>query len=313
MAKYVGKRLVYMLVTLFVIVVLTFTLMKLLPGSPFDTERFSKLTVEQQEAALARYGLDQPIYVQFLKYLGNMLRGDFGTSFYYTNMPVTKVIFSRLGPSMLIGAQAILVGLAIGLSLGIVAACRHNGVVDNLTMIIAVLGLSVPNFVVAALLQYYVGLKLGWLPVGFWKSWACSVLPSVALCFQPLATSARFIRAETLDVLQQDYITTARSKGMSQARLLVMHTLRNSIIPVVTLMASMVVNLLTGSLAIESIFSIPGIGGLFTESVKNNDYNVIMGLTMFYSAFYMVAILVVDVAYSLIDPRIRISAGKGGE
>ena len=313
MAKYVGKRLVYMLVTLFVIVVLTFTLMKLLPGSPFDTERFSKLTVEQQEAALARYGLDQPIYVQFLKYLGNMLRGDFGTSFYYTNMPVTKVIFSRLGPSMLIGAQAILVGLAIGLSLGIVAACRHNGVVDNLTMIIAVLGISVPNFVVAALLQYYVGLKLGWLPVGFWKSWACSVLPSVALCFQPLATSARFIRAETLDVLQQDYITTARSKGMSQARLLVMHTLRNSIIPVVTLMASMVVNLLTGSLAIESIFSIPGIGGLFTESVKNNDYNVIMGLTMFYSAFYMIAILVVDVAYSLIDPRIRIAAGKGGE
>ena len=313
MAKYVGKRLVYMLITLFVIVVLTFTLMKLLPGSPFDTERFSKLTVEQQEAALARYGLDQPIYVQFLKYLGNMLRGDFGTSFYYTNMPVTKVIFSRLGPSMLVGAQAILLGLAIGLSLGIVAACRHNGVVDNFTMIVAVLGISVPNFVVAALLQYYVGLKLGWLPVGFWKSWACSVLPSVALCFQPLATSARFIRAETLDVLQQDYITTARSKGMSQARLLVMHTLRNSIIPVVTLMASMVVNLLTGSLAIESIFSIPGIGGLFTESVKNNDYNVIMGLTMFYSAFYMIAILVVDVAYSLIDPRIRISAGKGGE
>lgn len=313
MAKYVGKRLVYMLITLFVIVVLTFTLMKLLPGTPFDTERFSKLTVEQQEAALARYGLDQPIYVQFLKYLGNMLRGDFGTSFYYTNMPVTKVIFSRLGPSMLVGAQAILLGLAIGLSLGIVAACRHNGVVDNFTMIVAVLGISVPNFVVAALLQYYVGLKLGWLPVGFWKSWACSVLPSIALCFQPLATSARFIRAETLDVLQQDYITTARSKGMSQARLLVMHTLRNSIIPVVTLMASMVVNLLTGSLAIESIFSIPGIGGLFTESVKNNDYNVIMGLTMFYSAFYMIAILVVDVAYSLIDPRIRISAGKGGE
>lgn len=313
MSKYIGKRLVYMFFTLLVIVVLTFTLMKLLPGSPFDTERFSKLTVEQQEAALARYGLDQPIYVQFFKYLNNMLRGDFGTSFYYTNLPVTEVIISRLGPSMLIGAQALLLGLAIGLSLGIVAACRHNGAVDNLTMIIAVLGISVPNFVVAALLQYYVGLKLGWLPVAFWKSWACSVLPSIALCFQPLATSARFIRAETLDVLQQDYITTARSKGMSQARLLLMHTLRNSIIPVVTLMAGMVVNLLTGSLAIESIFSIPGIGGLFTESVKNNDYNVIMGLTMFYSAFYMISILVVDVAYSLIDPRIRISAERGGE
>lgn len=313
MARYIGKRLLYMVVTLFVIVVLTFTLMKILPGSPFDADRFSKMTPEQQATALAKYGLDQPIFVQFMKYLGNMLRGDFGTSFFYTDMPVTTVITSRLGPSMLVGAQAILIGLAIGLSLGIVAACRHNGAVDNLTMVIAVLGISVPNFVAAAMLQYYVGLKLGWLPIGFWKSWSCSVLPSVALCFSPLATAARFIRAETLDVLQQDYIVTARSKGMSQARLLIFHTLRNSIIPVVTIMGAMVVNLLTGSLAIESIFSIPGIGGLFTDSVKNNDYNVIMGLTMFYSAFYMIAILVTDVAYGLIDPRIRIAGEKGGE
>ena len=313
MARYIGKRLLYMVVTLFVIVVLTFTLMKILPGSPFDADRFSKMTPEQQATALAKYGLDQPIFVQFMKYLGNMLRGDFGTSFFYTDMPVTTVIISRLGPSMLVGAQAILIGLAIGLSLGIVAACRHNGVVDNATMVIAVLGISVPNFVAAAMLQYYVGLKLGWLPIGFWKSWSCSVLPSVALCFSPLATAARFIRAETLDVLQQDYIVTARSKGMSQARLLIFHTLRNSIIPVVTIMGAMVVNLLTGSLAIESIFSIPGIGGLFTDSVKNNDYNVIMGLTMFYSAFYMIAILVTDVAYGLIDPRIRIAGEKGGE
>lgn len=313
MAKYIGKRLLYMAFTLLVIIVLTFTLMKILPGSPFDAERFEKLTPDQQAATLARYGLDKPIYEQFFIYLGNILKGDLGTSFYYTNMPVTTVIASRLGPSMLIGAQAILIGLTIGLILGIVAACRHNGVIDNVSMVIAVLGISVPNFVAAALLQYYVGLKLGWLPVGFWKSWSCSVLPSIALCFQPMATAARFIRAETLDVLQQDYIVTARSKGMSQARLLVKHTLRNSIIPVITIMGAMVVNLLTGSLAVESIFSIPGIGGLFTESVKNNDYNVIMGLTMFYSAFYMVAILVVDVAYSLIDPRIRISAGKGGE
>lgn len=302
-----------MLVTLFVIIALTFTLMKLLPGSPFDTERFAKLTAQQQQAALDRYGLNDPIIVQFFKYFGNMIRGDFGTSFYYTNIPVTKVIFSRLGPSMLIGAQALVLGLAIGLTLGVIAAWRHNSAIDTATMIIAVLGISVPNFVMAALLQYYIGMKLGWLPVGFWKSWSCSVLPSLALCFQPLATAARFIRAETLDVLQQDYIVTARSKGMSQSRLLIKHTLRNSIIPVVTLMGGMVVNLLTGSLAIESIFSIPGIGGLFTESVKNNDYNVIMGLTMFYSIFYMVAILIVDVAYSQIDPRIRVAAGKGGD
>ena len=312
MARYIGKRLVYMIVTLFLIAVLTFVLMKILPGSPFDTERFEKLTVEQQAAALEKYDLDKPIYVQFIKYISNICHGDFGTSFYYTNMPATQVISSRIGPSMLVGAQAILIGLAIGLSLGIVAACRHNGVVDNFTMVIAVLGISVPNFVAAALLQYYLGVKLGWLPVGFWTSWACSVLPSIALCFSPLATAARFIRTETLDVLQQDYIVTARSKGMTQARLLLKHTLRNSIIPVITIMGAMVVNLLTGSLAIESIFSIPGIGGLFTDSVKNNDYNVIMALTMFYSAFYMIAILITDVLYSLVDPRIRIAAGKDG-
>lgn len=302
-----------MALTLFIIAVLTFVLMKILPGSPFDTDRFEKLTPQQQAEALAKYDLDKPVFIQFTKYITDMLRGDFGKSFYYVNMPVTTVILSRMGPSMLVGAQAILLGLAIGLSLGIVAACRHNGVIDNLTMVIAVLGISVPNFVAAALLQYYIGLRLGWLPVGFWKSWASSVLPSLALCVQPLATSARFIRAETLDVLQQDYIVTARSKGMSQARLLVMHTLRNSIIPVITLIGTMVVNLLTGSLAIESIFSIPGIGGLFTESVKNNDYNVIMGLTILYSAMYMSAILITDVAYSLIDPRIRIAAGKRGD
>lgn len=311
MAKYIATRVLYMLITLFVIAALTFLLMKILPGSPFDTERFEKLTPEQQQAALEKYDLDKPIITQFVKYITDMCKGDFGTSFYYTNMPVTRVIISRLGPSMLVGAQAILVGLAIGLSLGIVAACRHNGAIDSITMVIAVLGVSVPNFVAAALLQYFVGLKLGWLPVGFWKTWSCSVLPSLALCVQPLATSARFIRAETLDVLQQDYIVTARSKGMSQSRMLILHTLRNSIIPVITIIGTMVVNLLTGSLAIESIFSIPGIGGLFTESVKNNDYNVIMGLTIFYSAFYMLAILVTDVAYSLIDPRIRLAAGKG--
>lgn len=311
MAKYIATRVLYMLITLFVIAALTFLLMKILPGSPFDTERFEKLTPEQQQAALEKYDLDKPIITQFVKYITDMCKGDFGTSFYYTNMPVTRVIISRLGPSMLVGAQAILVGLAIGLSLGIVAACRHNGAIDSITMVIAVLGVSVPNFVAAALLQYFVGLKLGWLPVGFWKTWSCSVLPSLALCVQPLATSARFIRAETLDVLQQDYIVTARSKGMSQSRMLILHTLRNSIIPVITIIGTMVVNLLTGSLAIESIFSIPGIGGLFTESVKNNDYNVIMGLTIFYSAFYMLAILITDVAYSLIDPRIRLAAGKG--
>lgn len=312
MARYIGKRLIYMVLTLMVIVVLTFALMQRLPGTPFDEDRYSAMSPELQEAARQKYGLDQPMPVQFMKYVGNMLRGDMGTSFFYTGRPVVDVIKSRIAPSALIGAQAILIGLAIGLSLGVIAAWRHNTGIDYFTMIVAVLGISVPNFVAAAMLQYFVGLKLGILPIGFWTSWACSILPSVSLCFMPLSSSARFIRGEMLDVLAQDYIVTAKSKGMGQAQLLLSHALRNSIIPVVTIMGPMIVNLMTGTLAVESIFSVPGLGSLFVDSIRNNDYNVIMALTIFYSAFYIFVILLVDVSYGLIDPRIRLASDSGG-
>ncbi|MDR1261849.1 MAG: ABC transporter permease [Oscillospiraceae bacterium] len=313
MTAYVGRRLVYMLITLFVIVALTFCLMKILPGTPFDAERYLSLSPARQTALLRQYGLDQPVYKQFLQYMRNLLKGDFGISYFYPDRPVLDVIKSRIGPSALVGSQAILMGLFIGMLMGVIAAWRHNGPMDYLTMVVAVLGVSVPNFVVAALLQYFVGLKWGILPVAFWKSWVHSVLPSISLMFSPLASSARFVRTETLDVLSQDYIQTARSKGMSERRMLVKHALRNALLPVVTILGPMIANLLTGSLAIESIFSVPGIGSLFVESVRNNDYPVIMGLTIFFSAFYIVCILLVDISYTLIDPRIRLSKGNEGD
>ncbi|MDR2658133.1 MAG: ABC transporter permease [Oscillospiraceae bacterium] len=313
MTAYVGRRLVYMLITLFVIVALTFCLMKILPGTPFDAERYLSLSPTRQATLMRQYGLDQPVYKQFLQYMRNLLKGDFGISYFYPDRPVLDVIKSRIGPSALVGSQAILMGLFIGMLMGVIAAWRHNGSMDYLTMVVAVLGVSVPNFVVAALLQYFVGLKWGILPVAFWKSWVHSVLPSIALMFSPLASSARFVRTETLDVLSQDYIQTARSKGMSERRMLVKHALRNALLPVVTILGPMIANLLTGSLAIESIFSVPGIGSLFVESVRNNDYPVIMGLTIFFSAFYIVCILLVDISYTLIDPRIRLSKGNEGD
>ena len=177
-------------------------------------------------------------------------------------------------------------------------------------MILAVLGVSVPNFVAAALLQYYIGLKWGVLPVGFWTGWNCSVLPSIALSFSATAMVARFMRTEMLDVLDQDYIITARAKGLSQMKVLMRHAVRNSILQVVTILGPIVVNLMTGSLAVENIFSIPGIGSLFVDCIKANDYPVIMGITIFYAAFYMLIVLLVDLAYSLIDPRIRLAKGK---
>ena len=310
MLKYVLKRLGYILVTLWVIVTCTFFMMKNLPGTPFDAERFSIMTPQQQERVLEMYGLNDSLPMQYVKYIKNMLKGDLGTSFTYVNQDVSKVITGRLGPSALIGIQAVLIGLAIGLILGILAAWKHNSGIDYFTMILAVLGVSVPNFVAAALLQYYIGLKWGGLPVGCWTGWNCSVLPSIALSFSATAMVARFMRTEMLDVLDQDYIVTARAKGLSQMKVLMRHAVRNSILPVVTILGPIVVNLMTGSLAVENIFSIPGIGSLFVDCIKANDYPVIMGITIFYAAFYMLIVLLVDLAYSLIDPRIRLAKGK---
>ena len=312
MASYIGKRIVYLLITLLIILTATFFLMKELPGTPFDSERFSMLPKEQQIQFLTKYGLNDPVTVQYGKYILNVFKGDLGTSFFYSGKPVNDVILERIGPSALIGAQAILIGLSVGLLLGIVAACRHNSGIDYFTMVMAVLGVSVPNFVVAALLQYFVGLKWGILPVAFWESWKSSVLPSLALSFGVTAMIARFMRTEMLDVLAQDYIITARAKGLNQFKVLMRHAVRNSIIPVVTIMGPIVVNLLTGSLAIENIYSIPGIGSLFVDCIKTNDYSTIMGITIFYSAFYIFVVMIVDILYSVIDPRIRLAASEEG-
>ena len=259
------------------------------------------------------YGLNDPLPVQYVKYMKNIIHGDLGTSFTYVNKDVADVISGRLGPSALIGIQAVLLGLAVGLILGILAAWKHNSGIDYFTMILAVLGVSVPNFVAAALLQYFIGLKWGILPVGFWTNWDCSVLPSIALSFSATAMVARFMRTEMLDVLDQDYIVTARAKGISQMKVLMRHAARNSVLPVVTILGPVVVNLMTGSLAVENIFSIPGIGSLFVDCIKANDYPVIMGITIFYAAFYMLVVLLIDLVYSVIDPRIRLAKGKEDE
>lgn len=310
MLSYICKRIIYLIITLLIILTATFFLMKNLPGTPFDSERFALLPKAQQAQFLEKYGLKDPLLVQYGKYIINVFKGDLGTSFFYSGKPVTDVVFGRIGPSALIGIQAVLIGLSIGLVLGIIAAWRHNSAIDYFTMIMAVLGVSVPNFVVAALLQYYVGLKWGIFPVAFWESWRSSVLPSIALSFSVTAMIARFMRTEMLDVLAQDYIVTARAKGLSQFKVIMRHAVRNSIIPVVTILGPIIVNLLTGSLVVENIYSIPGIGSLFVDSIKTNDYSTIMGITIFYSAFYIFIIMIVDILYSVIDPRIRLATGE---
>lgn len=310
MKKYVFVRLVNIVITLFVIATVTFFLMKMLPGSPFDEEKLAVLTDEQRAEFLARYGLDKPVTTQYMLYMENLVKGDLGTSFYFKGQDVKSIIISRIGPSALIGTQAIILGLTIGIILGIIAAFRHNTMWDFSTMFIAVLGVSVPNFVFAALLQYYVGLKLGLFPVAFWESYSSSIMPSLALALMVIALIARYTRNEMLEVLGQDYMLTAKAKGVKQIKIIYKHAIRNALIPVVTVLGPITVSLLTGSLVIENIFGVPGIGSLFVDSIKVNDYTTIMGLTIFYSAFFVLTILVVDLLYSLIDPRIRISGVK---
>lgn len=310
MKKYFFVRLLNIVITLFVIASVTFFLMKQLPGSPFDEEKLADLSEDQRAEFFARYGLDKPLTTQYVIYLGNLVQGDLGTSFYFKGQDVKEIIADRIGPSALLGTQAVILGLTIGLILGIIAAFKHNSIWDFTTMFIAVLGISVPNFVFAALLQYYVGLKIGLLPVAFWESYSSSIMPSIALSLIVIALIARYTRNEMLEVLGQDYMLTAKAKGVKQLKIIYKHAIRNALIPVITVLGPISVSLLTGSLVIENIFGVPGIGSLFVDSIKVNDYTTIMGLTLFYSAFFVLTMLIIDLLYGLIDPRIRISGAK---
>jgi oligopeptide transport system permease protein len=303
MLRYLARRIVLMFVALVVICTATFLLMQLLPGSPFNDEKLSNEARAQLEA---KYGLDKPLVVQYATYMSNLARGDLGNSFYFEGRPVLKIVLTRLPISAFLGIQAVLFGLLTGLVLGVVAALRHNSVWASMTTVLAVVGVSVPSFVLGPLLQYWIGVKLEWLPIAFFESWAHSILPSLALSVFVIATVARFIRSEMLEVLGQDYISLARSKGLSRIAVVVRHVLRNALIPLVTVLFPLTVFLVTGSLVVEQIFAIPGIGEQFIRAIVVSDYFMIMGTTIFFSVLFMLMLLLQDIIYGVIDPRIRI-------
>ena len=307
MIRYVARRLVYMVAALFIIVSVTFFISKALPGNPWADP---KLTPEVREQLYEKYGLDEPLYVQYAKYMINVAQGNLGNSFYFEGRSVSQLILHRLPVSAFIGIQAVIFGLVIGLVLGIVAALWHNTVWDTLAVVVAILGVSVPSFVLGPILQYWLGLKLGWFPIAFFESWIYSVLPSLALAVFVISTVARFIRTEMLEVMGQDYITLAKAKGLSGLAVILKHVLRNAMIPLVTVMAPLTIYIITGSLVIEQIFAVPGIGEQFVESVLVNDYAMILGTTIFFSVLFILALLIQDILYGIIDPRIRVSGAK---
>ncbi|WP_409021660.1 oligopeptide ABC transporter permease [Dellaglioa sp. P0083] len=308
MGKYLVKRIFYMLLTLFLVATITFFLMKLMPGSPYANQQ--KMTTEQLQIMNEQYGLNKPVWQQYLIYLVGLVKGDLGTSFQYSNQPVSYLISSRIGPSGQLGLQAIIFGIVIGIVIGAIGAINKNTWIDTSSTILSILGISIPSFVLAVLLQYYVGLKLGWLPIADWGGFSYTILPTIALGVGPLAETARFIRTEMVDVLSSDYIELAKAKGLTKFGVVFHHALRNSLIPLVTLIGPYTVALMTGSMVVENIFSIPGIGEQFVKSILTNDFPTIMGVTMLYSAGLVVVILLTDIIYGIIDPRIRLTGRR---
>jgi oligopeptide transport system permease protein len=307
MIRYVARRIVYMFIALFIIVSITFFISKALPGDPFSDP---KLTPRIREQLYEKYGLDEPLYVQYAKYMANVAQGNLGNSYFLESRPVSQLILQRLPISAFIGIQAVIFGLVIGMVLGIVAALWHNTLWDTLAVVVAILGVSVPSFVLAPVLQYWLGLKLGWFPVAYFENWIYSVLPSLALSVFVVSTVARFMRTEMLEVIGQDYITLAKAKGLSGLAVILKHVIRNAMIPLVTVMAPLTIYIITGSLVIEQIFVVPGVGELFVQSVVVNDYSVILGTTIFFSVLFILALLIQDLLYGVIDPRIRVSGAK---
>lgn len=308
MAKYVLKRVIFMLITMVIVVSITFFLMKLIPGTPFSNA--SKLTPDQLNIMKDKYHLNDPVPVQYANYLVSMAKGDLGVSFQFNNTPVSKLLALRIGPSATLGLQAMIIGALLGIILGVIAALKQNTWVDYGSTFIAVVGKSVPSFIFAGLLQYYIAVKLEWLPVMFWRGPEYSILPTIALAMFPISIAARFMRTEMIDVLGSDYITLAKAKGASYFQISVKHALRNALIPVVTVLGPLAVSLMTGSLVIERIFGIPGLGEQFVKSIMVNDYPVIMGTSILFAFLFVLIILVVDILYGIIDPRIRIAGGK---
>ena len=309
MLRYIIKRIGYAVLTLFFLITIVFFMMRALPGDPFIGDKTPSPTTMANMRA--KYGLDKPPIVQYFIYIGNVLRGDLGTSLTYER-PVLDIVRSAFAVSADLGIRALIFAVIIGVLLGALAAIKRGGPMDTVSMVIAMICVSVPSFILGALLQYFLALKLNQavghqvLAVQGWGSFKQTVLPAFALGLGSLATVSRLMRTSMLDVLNQDYIKTARAKGLSQRKILWRHAIRNAIMPVVTIMGPTTAAVLTGTFVIESIFNIPGLGKYFSMSVKDLDFTMIGGTTIFYGALLIVCTLIVDLLYGFIDPRVKL-------
>lgn len=306
MAKYILKRVGMSVVTILLLITVVFFLVRLMPGDPFSN---GKMTEEIHANMEAYYGFDKPLPVQYVKYLNNLAHGDLGYSMRYKNRTVVDTIKGSFPYSFDLGVRALVFAISFGLVLGIIAALNRGKKLDFICILIAIIGTSVPDFIMGSILQFFFGIKWGLFPVAQYLGFQYTILPSVAIGFYTLASVSRLMRAGMLEVVEQDYIKTAKAKGLSKVRITLKHQMRNAIMPVITILGPIVAAVLTGTFVIESLFAIPGMGKYYVESVQMQDYTMILGMTIFYGTFLVVANMVVDIVYGFVDPRVRL-AGK---
>lgn len=305
MYRYFFKRLTGAVPTLFIIITLAFFLIRLAPGGPFDQEQ--SLPPEIIANLERAYGLDQPIWVQYARYVSGLARGDFGPSFKYKDFTVTELIGQGFPVTLELGAIALALALTVGIPLGIFASLHHRAPLDTVTMALAVVGITIPSFVVLPLLGLIFGVRLHWLPVAGWEPGSLRhlILPVIALCLPPLAYVARLTRGSLLETLRSPYIRTAFAKGLPLHVVILRHALRPALLPVASYLAPAVASIMTGSLVVESIAGLPGIGRYLVQGALNRDYTLVMGMVILYSALLIAMGLVVDLLYAWLDPRIR--------
>jgi oligopeptide transport system permease protein len=307
--RFISLRLTFMLLSLYVVITVTFFLMSFLPGTPYQDQ--ARLSASQVKMLNEKYGLSEPLAKRYVTYLSNLLHGDFGISLQFSDQKVTTILKTRVGPSVRLGLQAVVFGALFGIVLGTIAAMKHNTWIDTFCSLFAIVGRSVPNFVFAVLLQFVFAITLRLLPIGLWNDgWRSTILPTLALSVSPMADSARFIRSEMIEILSSDYIELARAKGLGEIQIVLRHGIRNALIPLITIIGPMTVSLMTGSLVVENIFAVPGIGEQFTKSILSNDYSTIMAVTIMFSALLMTTLLIIDILYQVIDPRVRVGGKK---
>lgn len=305
MRRYLIHRFLISLITIWLIATVCFFMLRLLPGNPFATGAL--LSAETIASMMRYYGMDQPLWKQYVTYMTNLLQGDFGYSLKYAGRSVNTVIQTTFPVSAQLGMQALIFGVPVGVLLGIVSARKRNSVVDHMLNGVSVMGIAVPVFIIAVLLQYFVALKLGWLPVAQWKSFAHTILPTITLSFGTIAGYTRAMRTFMLEIHDQEYLKTARAKGLGETRIVLFHQIRNALLPLITGLGTQIAGMLMGSYIVEQIFAIPGMGAYFVNAIQSLDYTMVLGLVVFQAVLIVFANFIVDLLYVIVDPRVRIT------